>query len=346
MIKKRIFIFLIVIVGIAIGAFYLSKFASGYRPDFSTKSLQPTGLLVATSFPNQATVFVNGKAIKNKTTTTISLAPDEYQVEIKKDGFTSWQKKLTIEKELVVKTDAYLFPTYPDLKALTFTGAASPVISPNGKKVVYSVSKQDDKNGLWVLGLNERQLLNNQEAQQIIQSTAKYDFSQSTYQWSTDSKQILITFIKVNPSASGTKKIKAVEENFLININNNDLNLALTDITNQKETLLADWKKEEEIIAQAQISRLPEELTIILDKAVKDIVFSPDETKIMYIATASASIPKDLITQMPGASTQKESREIENGKTYIYDLKEDRNFALDLPTDAKISWFPNSRYIF
>lgn len=343
MIKKRIFIFLIVIIGVAIGAFYLSKFASGYRPDFSTGSLQPTGLLVANSFPNQATVFVNGKAIKNKTATTISLAPGGYQVEIKKDGFTSWQKKLTVEKELVVKTDAYLFPTYPDLKALTFTGAASPVISKDGKKVVYSVSNQDEKNGLWVLDLSERQFLNNREARQIIQNTAKtYDFSQSTYQWSPNSKQILITFIKVKE----TKKIKAVEENFLLDIANNNLNLALTDITEQKETLLANWQKEEKIVAQAQINRLPEELTAILDKAVKDIVFSPDETKIMYTATASASIPKDLIPQLPGASTQKESREIENGKTYIYDLKEDRNFALDLPSDAKINWFPTSRHLF
>ena len=75
MIKKRIFIFLAVIIGVAIGAFYLSKFASGYRPDFSTKSLKPTGLLVATSYPNQATVYINGKANKNKTATTMSLAP-------------------------------------------------------------------------------------------------------------------------------------------------------------------------------------------------------------------------------------------------------------------------------
>ena len=343
MIKKRIFIFLAVIIGVAIGAFYLSKFASGYRPDFSTKSLKPTGLLVATSYPNQATVYINGKASKNKTATTMSLTPGEYQVEIKKDGFTSWQKKLIVEKELVVKTEANLFPTFPDLKALTFTGAANPVISTDGKKVLFNVAKQGEKDGLWILELSDRPLNLNREARQILSlDSQERDFSQATYQWSTDSKQVLITFIKT----PATKKIKAIEENFILDINNSDLTLKLKDISEQKETILAQWQKEKEIVAMAQISRLPEELTLILDKAVRDITFSPDETKIMYIATASASIPKELIPPMPGASTQTESREIQADKTYIYDLKEDRNFAVDLPADAKVSWFPSSRHLF
>lgn len=343
MIKKRIFIFLLLLIGIAVGSFYISKFASGYRPDFSTKSLKPTGLLVATSYPNQAMVYINGKANKNRTATTISLTPGEYNVEIKKDGFTSWQKKLVVEKELVVKTEANLFPTFPDMKAMTFTGAANPIISTDGKKVLYSVSKQGERDGLWILELSDRPLNLNREARQVLRvDSEERDFSQATYQWSTDSKQVLITFIKT----PATKKTLAVEENFLLDINNNDLTLKLKDISEEKETLLTQWQEEKEIVAQAQISRLPEDLTFILDKAVRDITFSPDETKIMYTATASASIIKELIPPLPGASTQTESREIQEGKTYVYDLKEDRNFALDLPTDAKVSWFPTSRHIF
>lgn len=343
MIKKRIFIFFAVIIGITVGAFYISKFASGYRPDFSTKSFKPTGLLVATSYPNQATVYINGKASKNKTATTISLTPGEYDIEIKKDGFTSWQKKLLIEKELVVKTDANLFPTFPDLKALTFTGAANPVISPDNRRVLYNVNNQQEKNGLWLLELSDRPLNLNREARQILRiDSQERDFSKATYQWSPDYKKVLITFIKT----PATAKTLAVEENFLLDINNSDLNLKLADITEQKEFLLAQWEKEEAIIKKAQISRLPEELALILDKAVGDISFAPDETKIMYTATASASIPKDLIPALPGASTQKESREIEADKTYVYDLKEDRNFAIDLPEEAKVSWFPTSRHLF
>src|SRR4030065_1413993 len=101
MIRKRIIIFLSLIIGITAVAYFLTKLASGYRFDFTNGSLRPTGLLVASSLPNQATILVNGKALKSKTATTLSLTPGEYQVEIKKDGFSSWQKKLLIEKELV-----------------------------------------------------------------------------------------------------------------------------------------------------------------------------------------------------------------------------------------------------
>ncbi|MCJ7804631.1 PEGA domain-containing protein [Patescibacteria group bacterium] len=337
MIRKRIIIFLTLIIGIATAAYFLTKLASGYRFDFINKSLRPTGLLVANSLPNQATILITGKTVKNKTATTLSLTPGEYQVEIKKDGFSSWQKKLLIEKELVVKTDAYLFPTYPELKPLTFTGAANPVISPDNKIVAFAVDSEDEKGGLWVLDLIERPLGLAREAHQIIQSAPKgRNFAQGEYQWSSDSKQILITL------AGETVQ----EENFLLDASLLNDNTKLIDITEQKEALLRRWANEKEILQKDKISRLPEELINILDKTTKDLVFPSDETKILYAATASASIPKELIPPLPGASTQPEERDLQPGKTYVYDLKEDRNFAIDLPDETKVSWFPTSKHLF
>lgn len=358
MIYKRIVIFLSVFFGIAIVAFFLSKIASGYRLDLTNRSLRPTGLLVINSLPNQATIMLNGKQVKNKTNTTLSLAPNEYQLEIKKDGFTSWSKKLLIEKELMVKTDAYLFPTYPDLKALTFTGAANPVMSPDGKKVVFAVDSDNENDGLWILDLGERPLGLSRDPRQIIQSAPKgRDFAKAESQWSPDSKQILITLIKT----PATAKIKAVEENFLLNAAVLNPNTQLIDITDQKESLLKEWQQEVEILQKDKLSQLPEELTSLLGNAVTNITFSPDETKILYTATASASITKEIIPPLPGASTQPEQRDLEPGKIYIYDFKEDRNFALDLPEETKIignwqikekndnpkiTWFPTSKHLF
>ena len=98
MTRKRVIIFLSLLIGISGVAYFLAKLASGYRPDFTTKTMRPTGLLVATSLPTQATIVVNNKTLSAKTTTTISLAPGTYEVEIKKDGFSSWKKNLLIEK--------------------------------------------------------------------------------------------------------------------------------------------------------------------------------------------------------------------------------------------------------
>ena len=341
MIRKRLIIFLTVLIGIGIVAYFLIKLASGYRPDFTNKTMRPTGLLVATSIPNQASILINSKALKTKTATTTSLTPGEYEIEIKKDGFSSWKKKILIEKELVVKTEAYLFPTYPDLKALTSTSVSNPVISPDGKKVVFAVANQDEKNGLWILDLTERPLGLARESYQILQSAPKgRDFAKATYQWAPDSKQILVTLAKI------ITKTKSVEENFLIDVNNLNDNTKLIDVTNQLLTIQKGWKNEEKILQEAKLGKLPEELLQILDKGAKDLTFSLDETKVLYTATASASIPKNLIPPLPGANNQSETRDLTSGRTYVYDLKEDRNFALDLPQEAKVSWSPTSRHLF
>ena len=332
MIRKRFILFLVIFLGIGLVAYFLIRLASGYRPDFTNKTMRPTGLLVATSIPNQGSILVNGKIIKAKTATTISLTPGEYEIEIKKDGFSSWKKKILIEKELVVKTEAYLFPTYPNLKALTSTSVSNPVISPNGKKVIFAVANQDEKNGLWILDLTERPLGLAREPYQILQSAARgRDFAKATYQWAPSSKQILVTLAK---------------ENFLIDTNNLNDNTKLIDVTDQLLTIQKGWKNEEKILEQAKLGQLPEELLQILDKGAKEITFSLDETKVLYTATASASIPKDLIPPLPGANNQPEKRDLTSGRTYVYDLKEDRNFALDLPQEAKVSWFPTSSHLF
>ncbi|MBM3205428.1 PEGA domain-containing protein [Candidatus Shapirobacteria bacterium] len=338
MTKKRSLIFLSLILGIGVVAFFLIKLASGYRLDLTTKSMKPTGLLVANSFPTQASIFINGKLNKNKTTASISLTPGEYEIEIKKDGLTSWYKKILIEKELVVKTDAYLFSTYPDLKALTSTGASKPVMSPDGKKVVFAVDNQEDsKNGLWVLDLTERPLGLEREPKQIVQSAPKgRNFAQGNYEWSPDSKQVLVTL----------PKTKTTEENFLLDISVLNDDTKLIDMTEQKEILQKRWLDEQEIVQKDKMTSLPEELSLILEDSAKDFAFSPDESRLMYTATAAASIPKELIPPLPGASSQKEARDIEKGKIYVYDFKEDRNFYLMDEQDKKVSWFPTSRHIF
>ena len=125
MIRKRSVVLFLIFLLVITGAFTVIKLAQGYRPDLSTKSLRPSGILVATSVPDGAQIYLDGR-LASATNTTINLSPGEYEVEIKKEGYTPWQKTLTIKKELVTKTEAYLFPTFPNLQSLTFTGAQTP----------------------------------------------------------------------------------------------------------------------------------------------------------------------------------------------------------------------------
>ena len=339
MIGKRTLIFLTILLAIFGSTIFVIKLAKGYKPDFSQKTFRATGLLVATSIPDGGQIFVDGK-LKSATNTTISLSPDTYEVEIKKDGFNLWKKTLKIEKELVVKTEAYLFPQVPDLKALTFTGAANPTLSPDETKVVYSVSKAEiGKNGLWVQELSELPFGISHEPRQILQSApGGRDFSKATFRWSQDSKQVLVTL-----------KSGKTEENFLIDPNTLNSATELIDVTSNLPIIRQQWEKEEKQKRNQRLTKLPPELLEILKSGSKDIVFSLDETKILYTATASAQIKDNLIPQIPAASTQKQERTLKPGQTYIYDIKEDRNFLIT-ETGQKteglaLSWFPTSKHL-
>ncbi|PJE67430.1 hypothetical protein COU95_02445 [Candidatus Shapirobacteria bacterium CG10_big_fil_rev_8_21_14_0_10_40_9] len=334
MIGKRTLIFLTILLAIFGSTIFVIKLAKGYKPDFSQKTFRATGLLVATSIPDGGQIFVDGK-LKSATNTTISLSPDTYEVEIKKDGFNLWKKTLKIEKELVVKTEAYLFPQVPDLKALTFTGAANPTLSPDETKVVYSVSKAEiGKNGLWVQELSELPFGISHEPRQILQSApGGRDFSKATFRWSQDSKQVLVTL-----------KSGKTEENFLIDPNTLNSATELIDVTSNLPIIRQQWEKEEKQKRNQRLTKLPPELLEILKAGSKDIVFSLDETKILYTATASAQIKDNLIPQIPAASTQKQERTLKPGQTYVYDIKEDRNFWV-AGEETNISWFPTSKHL-
>jgi len=333
MTKTRLIIFFLVFIGILTTTVLVVKLAQGYKIDLGKRVLRPTGLLAATSFPDGAKVIIDGE-LKSATNTTISLAPGTYEVEIKKDGYSSWKKTLEIEKELVAKTDAYLFPTVPNLQALTFTGAADPLLSPDGTRVAYKVDGDDlTKNGLWVLDLSEMPLGIAREPRLILKSAPKgRDFAQAKLEWSADSKQLLIKLEQL-------KK----EENFLIDATNPTEASSLVDISGNLSLIKKRWQKEIETKQEQKLTKLPKELLEIVQNATKDIIFSLEETKVIYTATASAQIREDLIPSLPATSTQPESRNLEPGKNYVYDLKEDKNFLIG--TENSLHWFPTSKHL-
>lgn len=342
--RHRLFFFLFALLFILIGAFLAIFLARGYLPDFSKKGILPTGILVATSYPDGAQVYIDGK-LKTATNNTLNLVPGEYEVEIKKEGYFPWKKTLEIKKELVVKTDAYLFLTFPDLKALTFTGAQNPVLSPDGTKVAYTVASSSaelSNAGLWVLDLIEKPLGLSRQPRLIALSTSKYDFAKSNYQWSPDSKQILVSF-----EFPQSKRLPPKKEYLLLDSEKLTPVSEFKDISSTLHLLLQSWQIEQSTEKENQLEKLPAKLKEIILEKSKDIRFSPDEKKILYTATASATLPEGIISPPPSRSTQKEERNIKPQRIYVYDLKEDKNFFIEEEDKEKtVSWFPTSKHIF
>ena len=113
------------------------------------------------------------------------------------------------------------------------------------------------------------------------------------------------------------------------------------NMSSKKTSILEAWQKEKETKILAQTRNLPSELQDLLQRKTSQITFSPDENKILYTASSSGILNSNLMKPIPGASTQTENRDIKIDHTYVYDIKEDRNFLID--GAKKLFWLPNSR---
>ena len=322
MFPKGFFISVAAFIFIVIGTILAIFWARGYRPDLKNGTFNGTGLLSANSFPTGATVYVDDK-LTTATDNTINLAPGDYDVKIVKDGFITWRKKLKLSEELVTQTDALLFPAATNLNALTYIGAINPVPSSDGQKIAFCVASASStlKNGLYILDLSNRTLSFRSEIKQISNNDS-FDFSKADWIWSPDSAQILAWY-------------QDDQQNIIqsVLLESNKMNDVLLDQTVNIPTILADWQLELDLKYKERLGKLPKKLKPILTNNTTALYWSPDETKIMYTATASATITDKLIPALPASNTQSQQRNLKPGNIYLYDLKEDRNF---LVTEGKL----------
>lgn len=317
-------------------------YARGYRFNSASYKLAANGLLSVKSVPGGAQVFVNGE-LKTATDATLPLPPGTYDVEVKKEGFTTWSKRLVIDKEIVTETTAYLFRRTPSITAITFSGVIEPVTTSNLTKIAYIVppqTKQDENAGLWVLETVDLPIGFSRDPRRITDG----DLTGATFDWSPDDRQILLT------TSKGIFLLDAGQftpQNQLVNITESGM-----------KDLQAQWELEDTKKLASELKKLPTELQSILGKYANHITPSPDKEMVLYESTADVTIPDNLIPQLPGSSTQQQARNLTAGNIYVYDVKEDRNFLVEQgsegailgPTkngggDKRIAWFPTSRHL-
>lgn len=311
-IRLGLVILTLVIVGSV--ALVTSYYARGYRFDAITGSVEPNGILVLKSVPDSAQIFINGE-LKTATNATIPLPPNTYDVTLKKEGFMDWNKRVTVEKEVVTESTAYLFRSAPSLSSMTFSGITTIIPNDDLSKIAYVVppssnSLDEDTAGLWVMEILNLPLGFSREPRKITDG----DLTGTTWSWSPDGTQILLT------TKTGV---------YLLQTNTLTLQSQRINIANTKAQIIENWKTQYETKLDSDLKLLPLEMQDILRRKAKAVAFSPDEKMVLYTASASATLPENLIPPLPGSSTQKQQRNLEENHTYIYDLEEDRNFEID-----------------
>lgn len=312
MARKRVFLFLISLVVIGITGTLATYYARGYRFNLKSFKFQPNGILVLKSEPDGASVYINSE-LRAATNSNLSIAPGVYDVEVKKDGYTDWKKRLTVEKEVVTQATISLFKTMPSLSPVTLAGTVNPVMSQDGSKIIYSVlpakNLESDKIGLWEMDTYNLPLGFNNSPKRITDG----DLTGATYTFSPDGRQILLNVSNAI---------------FLIDTGTFTGQNQRINIASQKAAILSEWKIEKDNMNQNLIKNLPQELFDVLTRKTSAFVFSADNNMILYTASSSATLSGNLIKSLPGSSTQTQERNLQAGHTYVYDIKEDRNFPL------------------
>ena len=335
--QRSLLIIFLVASFITLSTYIISLIARGYR--FSIKKgivLNATGMISAISRPKGASVFINEKLV-TATDDTINLTPGVYSLKINKDGFLPWQKTITIKPETVYQADIQLFSAVPDLKPLTLTGAINPSSNIDNTKIVYAVASASaaQKNGLYLIESNGLPVsLIRGISRQLSSNTATIDWAKFTYTFSPNSREILATSLDA-------------KTNYLLNLDTIINPIKLSDSTNNLLIIKEDWQIQTNNLITAKLDRLPKEIQpLIATNSAKDIQFSSDENKILYLAQSDGNITKNIITPPPAQSTQNQNRAIKKDNYYVYDLKDDTNFLIGYRNDlSNPNWLPNSNNI-
>lgn len=323
-----------IILFLLVGTGVIVLYGKGYR--FSLDRGKPefagTGLLVTTSIPDGAQVFINNH-LSTATNNTINLPPGEYQVKIFKEGYFPWEKTITVQKEVVSKAEALLFPNAPKLESITSTGVQRPTIDPAQTRIAYSIASQSArKNGLYVLDMNARPILALQSGStQVVDDTID-QFSTAEIEWSPDGQEILA-------SISGI-----LGQSYYL-LRADGFNQAPRDVTATIDTVRGGWEQDQLEKERARLSTLKSKLRKLIQQDFTILAWSPDETKILYQASLSATLPYVITPRLIGTDLSPEDREIKENSVYVYDSKEDKNYKLNVPQKAKLMWLPTSRHL-
>lgn len=168
-------------------------YAAGYRYNFQKHKIQKTGILILKSEPTGASIYLNGDPRKETTPARIAnLLPDDYTVRIEKENFHPWQKTLPVESGLTTFAEN-IFLSEKNLPGqVVETNSELFSLSPNKQKIIY-LNRADAGSEVWLLDLKNSQ-------KKIVYQVSEKTNDITDFEWSNDSKKILITITFDKPA--------------------------------------------------------------------------------------------------------------------------------------------------
>jgi hypothetical protein len=332
---KKVALYVATVIFLVVATTAVILYGRGYNFNFVDGKIGifGTGLLAATSQPDGAGIYIDDH-LTSATNNTINLPPGEYDVKISKSGYSTWEKKIKIEKEVVSSVYAFLIPTAPKLDNVTQAGVDDPVLDPTRTKIAYTVSSSDDsrKNGIYILDMGLRPVLTLQSSSSQIVGNTIDNFSKASLSWTPDAKELVAT-ISAGPNIATTYLLTTA-----FNENPQDITATLASVD-------STWKEQEVNADNLQLLGFRAELQNLIKNHFTILSWSEDETKILYAAGDSAILPQIIEPELIGTNPTPEERKITKGAVYVYDIKEDKNFKILDSNSLLLSWFADSKHL-
>ncbi len=308
---------------------FIVLYAKGYRLNLTSKKLEPTGIIAVSAFPKASSVYVNGELV-GATDINLTLQPGEWLVEVKKEGYTSWQKRVNLKEGVVVSLSARLYPKNPSLKPLTSIGVAKAVGVDNLDKVLLFIKKGEKKDGVYLFENSKGPIISRGKPRELFlfseYTQGEVDLEALDPIFSPDFKQFILELegrrylFPLSPS----------QEEVL-------------DITSSYKELIAAWEKERRKQELDILRSFSEDFEKIASSSFEIISFSPDETKLLYRPKKNLRLPEFLKKPLSGVNPAKQTRQLEKGRLYVYDRKEDRNYLINIKSESEPIWYIDSK---
>lgn len=340
--KHRTKITIVVFLLLALVGVVAIFWARGFKPNFRNGTIERTGLIVADSIPTGAQVYLDDRLTSATNTSIAFLEPKTYKVRIEKEGFTKWQKEVTVVADLATEIHALLFPLAPEIKPLTTTGASYPTLSPDGTKIVYGVASE--RGGIYLQPMTETPFGFGQSTKILTKNTAGFDFSKAVFTWGPDSKQLIATFFDDKGLAVAN-----------LIIDSDKTSQDVRDITASLTATLADWQAQIDIRAQTQAALAPDE---VKDATQEAKLVSPSPTlpsptpsaKAQKTASTSQTSKININYYPTGLIFSPDEEKIlyinRQNQYHVYDLKRKKDYTLPEFADfITISWYPDSGHL-
>ena len=318
-------------------------YARGYRLNLAQGTITSTGILSISSNPKPASIYINGE-LGGATDSNISLPYGIYNIEVRKEGYSSWSKQVALKGEIVMSLNAKLFLKNPALTPLTNIGVTRAIpVGNSDRLIVVTKTGNIEKDGVYLFAPSYQPVAIFPPLKMLLLGNLlpkEYDITSLDLVFNPTYEQAVATFYeKEDDDLTVTKKSPPQtirrSVSYLLNLDTQNTNLF--DLQSTKEAVISKWNIEKYNENNKLVETLPKKLQPLASANMLILSMSPDDKKILYVAKSNVGIPPILSSPLIGTNQTKEIRDIVEGKVYVYDIREDKNYELSLSNIPELS---------